>query len=55
MNTGNERSGRSRLKLGIWRLKGIRTRYKEASCILCLEDEDDKHIVIKCMEIIIWN
>jgi hypothetical protein len=45
-----ERSGTAWLIVGIWQLKGVRRNADKERCPLCLEEEDEKHILLECKE-----
>jgi hypothetical protein len=47
--TRKERMGIIWLKAGIWKLRGIGRGF-ERKVPLCLEEEDAKHILLKCPE-----
>jgi hypothetical protein len=38
------------LKAGIWKLRGIRRGFEKGRCPLCWEEEDTKHILLRCKE-----
>jgi hypothetical protein len=43
------------LKVGIWKLRGIRKGFERGRCPLCLGEEDAKRIVLKCFETKKWR
>jgi hypothetical protein len=53
--TRKERIGVIWLKAGIWKLKGIRRGLEKGRCPLCLGEEDEKHILLKCKESKKWR
>jgi hypothetical protein len=50
-----ERSGLAWFKSGIWKLRGMRKRFKKERCPLCSEEEDPIHILLKCSETRKWR
>lgn len=42
------------LKNGVWKLKGMKSGV-EGRCPLCSKDEDAIHILLKCLETMIWR
>jgi hypothetical protein len=53
--TRNERSGLAWFRTGIWKLRGMRKGFEKGRCLLCSEDEDPIHIVLKCSEMRKWR
>jgi hypothetical protein len=53
--TRKERMGIIWLKAGIWKLRGIRRGFGRGRCPLYLEEEDAKHILLKCSETKKWK
>jgi hypothetical protein len=49
------RSGLAWFKIGIWKLRGMRKGFDKGRCPLCSEEEDPKHILLKCSETRKWR
>jgi hypothetical protein len=41
--------------LGKWRLKGLRGKTEKGKCLMCGEEEDPVHIILKCSESKLWS
>jgi hypothetical protein len=46
----NERNGLAWLKAGVWKLRGIRRGWEKGICPLCRDNEEAKHILLRCPE-----
>ena len=42
------RIGMSWYKMGVWKLKNIRKNFEANKCPLCLEQENEIHIILEC-------
>jgi hypothetical protein len=42
-------------RLGIWKLRGSRKGVEKGACPLCLGKEDNKHILLECLDTKNWR
>jgi hypothetical protein len=48
--TMKKRSGIALFQLGIWKLKGTKGGMERGRCLLCVGDESESHLLLKCPE-----
>jgi hypothetical protein len=53
--TRNGRSGLAWIKTGIWKLRGMRKGFEKGRCLLCSEEKDPIHILLKYSETRMWR